>query len=463
MSFRRRIILAVAVAFAVAVVAASAVAYLGVESTLRGDVDAGLRARVERLADFPPGPAANTGTEVADVARRRGRLGPPEAYLQVLYADGTVTKPPEEPAGLPVTARARAVAAGAAGTYFSDATVAGTHVRIVTALLREGAAVQAARPVADIDGTLHHLGVILALVAAGGVVLAGALGWLVGRTAVRPVSRLSATLEHVAATHDLSQRVEVEGSDELARMARRFNEMLAALDESRRAQRQLVADASHELRTPLTSLRTNIEVLARSADMPAGERARLLDDLVSQLEDLTVLVGDLVDLAREEQRVDAALTGAGDAEDVRLDAVVERAVDRARRHAPLLSFTADLSPVLVHGVPERIDRAVANLLDNAIKWSPPGAVVEVFVGDGEVSVRDHGPGIDPVDLPFVFDRFYRAPAARGLPGSGLGLAIVRQVAEAHGGSVSAGPADGGGTVLRLKLGEAAPVPDAAFT
>ncbi len=463
MSFRTRIISAVAVAFAVAVIVASAAAYVGARSELRGDVDEGLRARVQRVSEFRPDASVNAGPVVDDLAQRRSRLGPPEAYFQLLDADGTVTKPPGEPAGLPVSARARAVAAGTASTYFSDATVNGAHVRIVTAPLRAGVAVQAARPVGDVDRTLHHLGVILAFVSAGGVLLAGALGWTVARAALRPLERLSGTLEHVAATHDLSQRVEVAGHDELARLAARFNEMLGALEESRRAQRQLVADASHELRTPLTSLRTNIEVLARSDHMAGAERARLLDDLVSQLEDLTVLVGDLVDLAREEERVDTTKAGAGDAEDVRLDAVVERAVDRARRHAPLLSFRADLDPVVVHGVPERIDRAVANLLDNAIKWSPPGQVVEVVVRPGQVTVRDHGPGIDAADLPFVFDRFYRAPAARGLPGSGLGLAIVRQVAEAHGGSVSADRAEGGGTVLRLHLGDAGERNAAALT
>ena len=187
--------------------------------------------------------------------------------------------------------------------------------------------------------------------------------------------------------------------------------------------------------------------------MPEAERARLLDDLVSQLEDLTVLVGDLVDLAREEALADAGPGSTGGAQELRLDAVVERAVDRARRHAPALTFEASLAPTVVHGVPERLDRAVTNLLDNAIKWSPPGQVVEVTVEGRQVTVRDHGPGIDPADLPFVFDRFYRAPAARGLPGSGLGLAIVRQVAEAHGGSVSADRAEGGGAVLRLRLDE----------
>ena len=453
MSFRGRIILAVAVAFSVAVLAASALAYLGVRATLRGDVDAGLRGRVERLALVSPDLPATPNLPAAELAGRRPRLDPPEAYLQLVNADGTVSRPLEEP-DLPVSERARAVAAGTEDTYFSDATVRGTHVRVITAPLRPGVAAQAARPVEDIDRALESLGVVLALVAAGGVALAGAMGWLVARTALRPVSRLSDTVEHVAATRDLSRRIEVAGTDELARLAGRFNEMLGALEESRRAQRQLVTDASHELRTPLTSLRTNIEVLARSDGMPAADRENLLRDLVSQLEDLTVLVGDLVDLAREEELGGVALSVAGGAEEVRLDAVVEQAVERARRHAPLLSFRADLEPVVVRGVPERLDRAVANLLDNAIKWSPAGEVVEVSVRKSEVTVRDHGPGIDPADLPFVFDRFYRAPAARRVPGSGRGLAIVRQVAEAHGGTVSADRAEGGGTVLRLCLDRA---------
>jgi len=449
-SFRGRIILAAAAAFAVAVVAASALGFLGVRAALRNDVDAGLRARVARAPDAVAAgvPSATLGD---DPSPQRRRLAPPDAYLQLVNADGTVVKPSAEPSGLPASARARAVAAGTARTYFSDAYVNGTHLRIITAPLRPGVAIQAARSIDELDSTLHHLGAVLALVAAGGVALAGALGWAVARTALRPVTRLSDTIEHVATTQDLSRRIEVSGDDELARLARRFNEMLAALEASRRAQRQLVADASHELRTPLTSLRTNIEVLARNAEMPADERESLLGDLVGQLEDLTVLVADLVDLAREEERLAAGLAADDDLEEVRLDAVVERAVERARRHAPLVQFTTALEPVVVHGVPERLDRAVANLLDNAMKWSPPGQVVEVRVADGEVVVRDHGPGIDRADLPFVFDRFYRAPAARGVPGSGLGLAIVRQVAEAHGGMVTAEVAEGGGTLLRFSL------------
>jgi two-component system sensor histidine kinase MprB len=219
--------------------------------------------------------------------------------------------------------------------------------------------------------------------------------------------------------------------------------MLEALSEAERSQRQLVADASHELRTPLTSLRTNIEVLS-SGMLPPDDHERLLRDLVAQLDELTVLVSDLVDLARGDE------PEAG-VEDVRLDALVADAVERARRHAADKKFFTELEPCLVEGVPGRLDRAITNLLDNAAKWSPAGGQIEVRVRGGEVSVRDHGPGIAEADLPYVFDRFYRAPAARGLPGSGLGLAIVRQVAESHGGTVLAERANGGGARMSLKL------------
>ena len=220
--------------------------------------------------------------------------------------------------------------------------------------------------------------------------------------------------------------------------------MLGALEESTRAKRQLVADASHELRTPLTSLRTNIEVLASERSLPPGERERLLTDVVEQLGEMTTLVAELIELARGERE-------PAQAEDVRLDLVAADAVERTRRNRPGITFTTDLQESLVHGVPATIERAVANLLDNAAKWSPPGGEVEVAVRDGQVTVRDHGPGIEEVDLPYVFDRFYRASSARGMSGSGLGLAIVRQVAEAHGGEVVAERAEGGGTLMRLRL------------
>jgi two-component system sensor histidine kinase MprB len=220
--------------------------------------------------------------------------------------------------------------------------------------------------------------------------------------------------------------------------------MLAALEGSIESQRRLVADASHELRTPLTSLRTNVAVLERAPKLPAAERRKVLADIDSELEELSRLVADVVDLARNGEREPAM-------EDVRLDELVTDAVDLARRRFATLTFETELEETVVRGSAERIHRAVSNLLDNAAKWSPDGATVEVRVSAGNVSVRDHGPGIADDDLPHVFDRFYRAPAARGLPGSGLGLAIVRQVADSHGGSVEATRARGGGTLVTLQF------------
>ncbi len=277
----------------------------------------------------------------------------------------------------------------------------------------------------------------LALVAAAAVALAAGLGLVVAKAVLAPVQRLTRTAEEVSETRDLSRRIDASGTDELSRLAATFNTMLGALEDSARAQRQLVSDASHELRTPLTSLRTNIEVLARDQAMPAADREALLRDVTEQLTEMTALIAELVELARGDQV-------PTEPEDVRLDLVAADAIERTRRNRPGVTFKPELEESLIHGVPATVERAVSNLLDNAAKWSPPGGTVDV-------TVRDHGPGIDEADLPFVFDRFYRAPSARGMPGSGLGLAIVRQVAEAHGGTVVANRADGGGTLIRLCL------------
>jgi two-component system sensor histidine kinase MprB len=247
----------------------------------------------------------------------------------------------------------------------------------------------------------------------------------------------------VSETRDLSRRIDVHGRDELSRLASTFNTMLAALEDSARAQRQFVSDASHELRTPLTSLRTNIEVLA-SGKLPDHEREKLLADVVEQLDEMSTLVSELVMVARGD-------APTGQRETVRLDELVLESVERARRNSPGVHFETTLYESTVEGVPSALERAVGNLLENAAKWSPPGGTVEVAVVDHEVQVRDHGPGIDEADVPFVFDRFYRAPAARNMPGSGLGLAIVRQVAESHGGEVVVERPAGGGTTMRLKL------------
>jgi two-component system sensor histidine kinase MprB len=319
-------------------------------------------------------------------------------------------------------------------------------MRIATAPESGGIALQVARPLNETDSLLSTLRLVLLGIDLAGVALAVALSWLAARPALRPVARLIAATEHVASTRDLGRRIDVHGDSELDRLARSFNEMMRALEESERTQRQLVADASHELRTPISSLRTNLEVLARDRRMDTAERDRLLSDVNGQLARLSGLVADLVDLARGD-------APGGVIEQVHLAEVAEEQVAIARSHYPAVRFSLGADGSVVDGDPARIGRALGNLLDNAGKWSPPGGHVEVAVEHGQISVRDHGPGVAPGDAARVFDRFWRAPAARRLPGSGLGLAIVRQVALTHGGSASVEAPQGGGArfVLRLPL------------
>jgi len=362
-----------------------------------------------------------------------------------------VMPPPPESLTLPVVSDARAVAEGRrTGVTFRDVHVVGSHLRVLIGPLGPGRAVELAAPLDRVDQSLHRLAVVLIVVVAAGVVVAAVAGWVVAQAALGPVVRLRAAAKDVASARRPGTRVPVEGDDELADLATSFNDMVAALERSLDAQRTLVADASHELRTPLTSLRTNVEFLLREPGMEA--HASLLAELRDETEDLSSLVSDLIELARHE----------GDEEpevDVRLDEVTAIAVARAQRRAPALTFATDLHAVTVSGVPGRIDRAITNVIDNAVKWSPPGASIEIGVAGGELVVRDHGPGIAAADLPHVFNRFYRSGDARRLPGSGLGLAIVRQVADAHGGTVSAERAPGGGTRIRLWFPESTDVRD----
>lgn len=442
MSFRARLALAAAAAVTLAVILASVVVYVVVRDQLRSQVDASLQQRAEEIERIPLRGGLQEGQFFLQIPRPI--LGGAGGYVQLVSASGQVARPPEEDVPLPVDDRVLAVARGESGPFLADTHAADTHVRVLTFPYAQGYAVQVTRPLTEVDRSLNKIRNLLLLIAAAGIALATALGFAVARAALAPVRRLTDATENVTKTGDLSERIDARGTDELSRLASSFNTMLGALEESTRAQQQLVGDASHELRTPLTSLRTNVEVLASGRRLPAGERERLLNDVVEQIDEMTTLVGELIELARGERE-------PGQPEEVRLDLLAADAVERTRRNRPGVVFKTDLHESLVHGVPESIERAVANLLDNAAKWSPAGGEVEVVVRDGEVSVRDHGPGIDEADLPFVFDRFYRASSARGMPGSGLGLSIVRQVAEAHGGSVVAEPAEGGGTRMSLRL------------
>jgi two-component system, OmpR family, sensor histidine kinase MprB len=494
MSFRRRIALASAAAVAIAVVLASMLTYLLTSNQLHSQVDEQLRNRARtagRLQRYlKPGGAKpaiakrdserlgldlngldGTSRDSEDGAADRGqaqapRYGPvaknlfgrlppgPDqvrGYQQVVNATGVITVRSARNVSLPVDSATLGLAKRGGPAFFRDARVNGLHLRVLAEPFGKGRAVQLAQPLTEVDSLLSRLRLILALLDLGGIALAALLGRVVAGAAVLPLKRLTQATEHVALTRDLSGRITSVGEDEIGRLARSFNEMLDALersmnalDASVHAQRQLVADASHELRTPVTSLRTNIEILQQAEDMEASERARLLSDVVEQIEELTGLMNDLIELGRGEQP-DAAT------EDVRLDLLVGEVVERARRHAPAMTFVTKLAPTVLVGVPSRLERAVANLIDNAAKYSPPDEPVEVALSGELLTVRDRGPGMSAEDLPHVFDRFYRGAEARGRPGSGLGLAIVRQVAEQHGGSVAAESVAGGGTLMRLRL------------
>jgi two-component system sensor histidine kinase MprB len=320
-------------------------------------------------------------------------------------------------------------------------------VRVLTRQSRQvdGLAIQVAAPLSGVDHQLRVLAFLFALLAVGGLFLVVVTSWGVVRRTMRPVRTLTDTAEQIAQTRDLTVRIESFGDDEIGRLAKTFNVMLDELQRSLGAQRQLVLDASHELRTPLASLRTNVEILGDIDRLTPQQRKATLDGIVSQLEELTGLVADVVELARGE-------APPSQYDDLALDELVERAVDRARRHWPTVHFVCETSPVLVRGVAARLDRAVANMLDNAGKFSPAGSVVDVrLIRSGMLTVADHGPGVPAQSLPFVFDRFYRADEARALPGSGLGLAIVKQVVEEHNGTIALTNRVGGGALATLTL------------
>jgi two-component system, OmpR family, sensor histidine kinase MprB len=301
-----------------------------------------------------------------------------------------------------------------------------------------------ARSLVDVDHNLSRLKWLLVFISLGGIGAAAILGALVSGRAVAPLRRLTESTERIVETGDLSERTGQRGRDEISRLSIRLDELFASLETSLRTQRQLVADASHELRTPITTLRANIGLLARPGALEESERAEMLADVEDELEAMTTLVGELVELARGEEPDVVP-------REFRLDEVVQSVVDRTAKRAPTVSFRTQIEPSVIVGIPERVERAISNLLDNARKWSPSGETVDVAVHDGLVEVRDRGPGIAAEDLPLVFNRFYRSPAARGMPGAGLGLAIVKQIADAHGGSVTVDHASGGGAILRLQL------------
>ena len=470
MSLRARMAIAAGAAVALAVFAVAVSSYAGTRSQLLGQVDQSLKDRLDQVPGLTaggPGPSRQRGDDgLGFVPSGGGGEGPGQGdeglgldrvptsafgaasgIFTVVYPDGGTYVPQGQTYGIPVDDRAKAVAASGRGRYFFDTEVRGAHLRVLVSGIGPKGALMIALPLTDVDHALSNQLLLLAIIAAAGIALAALLGLLVAKTAVAPIARFTRQTERIAANPERieHERVDMGGNDELARLGRTFDNMLDALDRSMQSQRNLVADASHELRTPIATIRANLQLMRDENLLSPEDRAALRADVIEELDELTALVGDVVELARGSKP-------SGEPGDVRLDAVVRDAIERARRRAPGLAFHQVIEPTLVRGEGDRISRAVTNLLDNAAKWSPEGGVVEVTVHDGTVTVRDHGPGFNEEDLPFVFDRFHRAKEARSKPGSGLGLAIVRQAAEAHDGFAEASNAADGGAILRVGFG-----------
>jgi len=448
----------------VALAIASLVIYFSVRSNLRDQIDVSLFESAQAVAmksgafaapaNVPSSKRVAGGKPPTAGGLVFGNDGPD--YFQVIpnlsteakaagSATGTPTGPlKQNPNGfVSLVGQDALVARGLLPPYFRDIRYRGVAMALYTMHLASSSdgLVRTARPLTEANATIARVRWLLLALTLGGALAAGLLGRLAANAVLRPVRALAGAVREVSATRDLNQRIPVSGRDELASLAVDFNAMLAALDESQQTQQQLIADASHELRTPLTAHRTNIELLARP-DLPAEQRQRVLGAAVRTIGELSTLVGDLIQAARDGRSVDARHPLA-------LDELVADAVERAQHRAPGLRFESRLEPYRFVGARSRLERAVDNVLDNAIKWSPPGGTVEIRLGAGRLTVRDHGPGIADADLPHVFDRFYRAAAARALPGSGLGLAIVKQAVDGHGGSVTVANAEGGGALLTL--------------
>jgi len=456
---RMAVLVGIAVTCGIAVVAGVALAATNL--VLRNSIDTQLLQQAEVAAN-------TTQFFVADGHKLLVLTPGIGLPLQVVRSDGQPVPPYNKlySVALPIDSADVAIAQNQTGQSVRTITLGGKEYRLATVPLQPSATsflltdhpptdlqlgLQLARPMSDVHQTLRELALVMLGVGLFGVAGSMLAGMFVARAALKPVDAAAAAAEHVARTQDLSALIPVTGTDEIARLAESLNSMLRALEASKARQRQLVDDASHELRTPLTSLRTNIELLIRSEAnptraLPAADRAALLSDVDGQMRELTGLVSELVELARDEAPVE-------EVERLDLAEVVAAAVIRARRRATTKDIVIEVTsaPSWVDGRPNLLERAVTNLLDNAVKFSPANSTIRVRTGAGEVIVSDEGPGIAPADQQHVFERFYRSADARSLPGSGLGLAIVADAVRAHGGTVSAGTAPGGGALMRMRL------------
>ncbi|MCF1598669.1 HAMP domain-containing sensor histidine kinase [Streptomyces muensis] len=462
---RSRLALLVAAAVAFAVAAVSVTCWFIVQGRLYDQVNDDLEQ-----ARMKPGQWVEMQNALTNCTQSPQTTKPfRNLYSQVVKADGTACVTEDSIGAVKVTQADKDViknGMSSRGIIRNGTADDGTPVRVMTVPQpaqnagtgeQTYVAITIAVSLEGTKSTLNDLALILLLVSGVGVIGAGAAGLAVARAGLRPVDKLTDAVEHVARTEDLNIRIPVEddSEDEVARLSRSFNSMTSALASSRELQQQLIADAGHELRTPLTSLRTNIELLTRSEEtgrpIPEADRKALLASVKAQMTELAALIGDLQELSRSEsQRGERVQV-------ISLEDTVESALRRARLRGPELTITADLQPWYVRAEPAALERAVVNVLDNAVKFSPEGSTIEVALHNGVLTVRDHGPGIPADELPHVFDRFWRSPSARALPGSGLGLSIVARTVQQAGGQVTLARAEGGGTVATVRL-PGAPTP-----
>ncbi|MEU5666373.1 sensor histidine kinase [Streptomyces longwoodensis] len=466
---RARLSLLVAAAVAFAVAAVSVTCWFIVQGKLYDQVDNDLHRQVDS-------PALQRQAEEAvnkcsqQPAQESGTAAPRSVYYQVLTERGQVCVLPFTAGTVNVTRTDKDLFENGnpgEGVYHNSTDAKGNDLRVLSVPgytisdpvtgTSTAAALMIALPLKNTQSTLNDLALILLLVSGVGVIGAGVAGLAVARAGLRPVDKLTEAVEHIARTEDLSVRIPVEddAEDEIARLSRSFNSMTSSLADSHELQQQLIADAGHELRTPLTSLRTNIELLTRSEEtgrpLPEADRKALLASVKAQMTELASLIGDLQELSRSERQRGERV------QVVSLEDTVESALRRARLRGPELTVTASLEPWYTRAEPAALERAVVNVLDNAVKFSPEGGTVEVRLAGGVLTVRDHGPGIPEDELPYVFDRFWRSPSARALPGSGLGLSIVARTVQQSGGEVTLARAEGGGTVATVRL-PGAPTP-----
>lgn len=445
-SLASRVTVLTTLAVGVTVAVLSAAAYATVRTQTMNTLDDALLERAQA--------AARTNTLDALSAQDVPSWALGAADVKIIFLNGRnqTARTADHSETLPLGRPELEVARGERPSYARTVHDRGESYRVVSVPAGNDQALIIAQSLEATDRTLDRLGLVMLLFGVAGIIAAGLAGWAVAANGLRPVRRLTAAVEDITRTQEL-RPIPVEGSDEIARLAASFNEMLAALGASQHRQRQLVADAGHELRTPLTSLRTNLDLLAQAGTaLPEAQRRELLDDVRAQIAEMTTLIGDLVELARDDGP-------RATIEPVDLAATTQQAVTRVKRRAHGLTFDVRLEPWWLVGDANSLERAITNLLDNAAKWSPDEGIVRVHLRAGTLMVSDAGPGIEPKDLPHVFERFYRATSSRTLPGSGLGLSIVKAVAERHGGVVRAGTGPDGGAGFWFSVPGATEQPD----